>query len=249
MRNALQRKDYIIVNKTLYGGKLSGLFKSNPQPAQNELFVFKDNRRVVVKRCIGLPGTTIEVITGQAWVNGRLAPEPGTVRHYYKIWVKNFAALNKALDECRIDIFSDHFKKYPNCISAYLDHTQKSLLLQQQGIDSITICSIKDDYPGMPDSTYEIQNTPRLFIPYSGMKIKIDSVTVNQYSNILTAHEMVHIKQQGNNFFMNGKPVYEYVFKNNYYFFMGDNRDNSEDSRYFGLIPQTKIIGKVIGKF
>jgi signal peptidase I len=248
MLNALKRKDYIIINKTLYGGILSGLLKSNPQPAQNDLFVFKDNQRIVVKRCIGLPGTTIEVITGRAWVNDSLVQEPLTVRHYYKIWVKNYAALNKAISECGIDIFRDHFKNYPNCISAYLDHTQKNQLSQKKGIDSITLCSISDDYPDAPDSTYEIQNTPRVFIPYRGMKIKIDSITVNQYSNILTTHEKVHIKQLGSDFFMNGMPVREYVFKNDYYFFMGDNRDNSEDSRYFGLIPQKKLLGKVIAK-
>lgn len=250
MQNALKHRDHIIINKTFYGGIFSGLLPGNKQPAPNDLFVFKNNHQYVVKRCIALPGTAVEIINDIVLVNGRPVQEPLTIRHYYKIWFNNYTSLNKALDECQINIFKDHFKKYATCIAAYLDNSEKSNMLKKQGIDSITLFSINNELPpDTPDSLYEIQNLQPLVLPYRGMTIKADTATVNAYANILTSCEGIKLEQRGSYFLFNGIPVQQYVFKNDYYFFMGDNRDNSFDSRYFGPIPGKRLTGKVIARF
>jgi signal peptidase I len=45
---------------------------------------------------------------------------------------------------------------------------------------------------------------------------------------------------------MDGKPITEYKFKQNYYFMMGDNRHNSADSRYWGFVPEDHVVGKAV---
>jgi signal peptidase I len=51
---------------------------------------------------------------------------------------------------------------------------------------------------------------------------------------------------QGSKFIINGKPATTYTFKQNYYWMMGDNRHNSEDSRYWGYVPENHIVGKPV---
>jgi signal peptidase I len=54
------------------------------------------------------------------------------------------------------------------------------------------------------------------------------------------------LELSGDKVTLNGKPITEYTFKMNYYFMMGDNRHNSQDSRYWGFVPEDHIVGKAL---
>lgn len=71
-------------------------------------------------------------------------------------------------------------------------------------------------------------------IPYKGMEITIDNEIDGVLSEII--HRDVNIRE---NYFKKG----QYIFNNNFYFFSGDNKDRSYDSRYWGIIPEYELIG------
>lgn len=97
---------------------------------------------------------------------------------------------------------------------------------------------------GMP---WNADNWGPFQIPKKGQTINIDVNNVDIWATTINREfgkEVVTV--QGNQVLINDKPVNSYTFQKDYYFAMGDNRDNSADSRYWGLVPRDKIIGRAL---
>ncbi len=258
MQNALKVGDLIIVNNTLYSGTFSRLLfklKIKASPRINDVLVFKISQSdsiFYVKRCIGLPGRTIEIINDKVFVNNEYIEEPATVIHLYKLWYVDYHLIENTLNKSKIDLSNSEFQRQPKYIAMHLSNFQEHFLLGQPGIDSITIFKTKenrDDFlTNILKYGHPIQDLKPFLIPFTGMKIKLDSNTFKLYKDILKKDEHVKMEQRNNDFFVDGVKQKYYIFKNNYYFMMGDNREKSMDSRFFGPISQGCIEGKVVLK-
>lgn len=79
------------------------------------------------------------------------------------------------------------------------------------------------------------------------MVLLLDNENYILYGEIIRKFENACIEFEDKSYYLNGIKITSYTFTNNYYFMLGDNRHNSEDSRYWGFVPESYILGKAVG--
>ncbi len=91
-----------------------------------------------------------------------------------------------------------------------------------------------------------------IYIPEAGKTVDITPESIPFYKRIIEVYEGSEmgnerkITQSGNQVLLNGNPLTEYTFQQDYYWMMGDNRNNSEDARMWGYVPHTHVVGKPV---
>lgn len=226
MEPSLLAGDKIVVNKLIQGARLFDVFASlggedidiYRMPGvgtlkRNDVLVFNfpyregrwdsicfDVMKYYVKRCVALPGDTLEISNG-----------------FFKIKGSNDMVGNRIAQK-RISMIQDN---------------------TSQGI-------VMHTFPWNETLNWTIKEFGPLPIPSRGQIVRMDSTTWSFYRQLIGWEQKARLQKDGNRISLGDSVIYQYQFIENYYFVAGDKAENSQDSRYWGMLPEPYIVGKAV---
>lgn len=126
--------------------------------------------------------------------------------------------------------------------------TEAADLRKVEGVDSVVRRKQPRSEAIFPqvDARWSIDDYGPIYIPQKGRTVALNAQTLPFYKEIIREYEKHDLKVNGDQILIDGKPATTYTFGDDYYWMMGDNRHNSEDSRYWGYVPATHVVGKPV---
>lgn len=245
---SVKRNDIVVFNFPA-----EDLFPNNPALGSLTIPSTKEN---YIKRCVAVGGDTLEIRDGDVYINGKRGTDPEEMQNRYfvstnEVGFNENILVEKGFRKKKTGDGNANWGEWSGT-GAYnfwmlLTPGLKKEMEKWDNVKSIQREIMpknqKDPifFPG--DGRWNLDNFGPLYLPKRGDKIKLNKENIDVYKRCIGLYEQHDLKVDGDKIIIDGKEVTEYTFEMNYYFMMGDNRNNSQDSRFWGFVPEDHVIG------
>lgn len=208
-----------------------------------------DKRDNYIKRCVAIPGDSIELIEGKIFINGKQQTDYEGIQYKYMVLTNGNRINPKTLE--RMNIYEDDMvrinssnyiipltKENADKIRGYANVVGMTKILKEKGEYSYHI------FPHDPKFPWNEDYFGPLWIPEKGKTVDISLDNISLYERIISVFENNDLEIKDSTIYINGQPATTYTFKMDYFFMIGDNRHDSADSRFWGFVPIDHIVGR-----